>query len=134
MSQAIVSTFLISSEKAAPFGWFSLKNNILKNDLALSAITDSKPQFWTNISYFIFGTPSGVYLFGHLLWPIFQLFQSSITHYNYNFFNFLLIIPFLSELIILALARIWTLDLPSDKPICYQLSYPGLDIFSTNIW
>ena len=28
---------------------------------------------------------------------------------------------------ILALARIWTRDLPGAKPICYQLSYPGLD-------
>ena len=28
---------------------------------------------------------------------------------------------------ILALARIWTRDLPGTKPICYQLSYPGLD-------
>ena len=28
---------------------------------------------------------------------------------------------------ILVLARIWTQDLPSTKPICYQLSYPGLD-------
>ena len=28
---------------------------------------------------------------------------------------------------IITLARIWTLDLPGTKPICYQLSYPGLD-------
>ena len=27
----------------------------------------------------------------------------------------------------LALAGIWTRDLPGTKPICYQLSYPGLD-------
>ena len=29
---------------------------------------------------------------------------------------------------ILALAGLWTRDLPGSKPICYQLSYPGLDI------
>ena len=29
---------------------------------------------------------------------------------------------------ILALAGIWTWDLPSTKPICYKLSYPGLDV------
>ena len=28
---------------------------------------------------------------------------------------------------ILALAGIWTRDFPGTKPICYQLSYPGLD-------
>ena len=28
---------------------------------------------------------------------------------------------------IVALAGIWTRDNPSTKPICYQLSYPGLD-------
>ena len=28
---------------------------------------------------------------------------------------------------ILALSGIWTQDLPGTKPICYQLSYPGLD-------
>ena len=28
---------------------------------------------------------------------------------------------------ILTLAGIWTRDLPGTKPICYQLSYPGLD-------
>ena len=28
---------------------------------------------------------------------------------------------------ILALAGIWTRDLPGTKSICYQLSYPGLD-------
>ena len=28
---------------------------------------------------------------------------------------------------ILALAGIWTQDLTGSKPICYQLSYPGLD-------
>ena len=33
---------------------------------------------------------------------------------------------------ILALAGIWTRDLPGTKPICYQLSYPGLDRFSSN--
>ena len=27
----------------------------------------------------------------------------------------------------LALAGIWTRDFPGTKPICYQLSYPGLD-------
>ena len=26
-----------------------------------------------------------------------------------------------------ALARIWTRDLPGTKPICYQMSYPGLN-------
>ena len=31
---------------------------------------------------------------------------------------------------ILALAGIWTRDLPGTKLICYQLSYPGLD----NVW
>ena len=31
---------------------------------------------------------------------------------------------------IISLARIWTPDLPSTKPICDQLSYPGLDIAS----
>ena len=34
---------------------------------------------------------------------------------------------------IFALARIWTQDLPSTKPICYQLSYPGLDHFFNNL-
>ena len=29
----------------------------------------------------------------------------------------------------LALSGIWTGDVPSTKPICYQLSYPGLDQF-----
>ena len=28
---------------------------------------------------------------------------------------------------ILALAKIWIRDVPGTKPICYQLSYPGLD-------
>ena len=37
----------------------------------------------------MFGTPCGVHLFDLLLWPV---FQSSITHYNYNFFKFLLIL------------------------------------------
>ena len=31
---------------------------------------------------------------------------------------------------ILALAGIWTWDLPGTKPICYQLSYPGLDPYT----
>ena len=31
-------------------------------------------------------TPSGLHLFDHLLWPI---FQSSIIFYNYNFFKLL---------------------------------------------
>ena len=37
---------------------------------------------------------------------------------------------------ILALARIWTWDLPGTKPICYQLSYPGLDnlVLSNKEW
>ena len=35
---------------------------------------------------------------------------------------------------ILALAGIWTWDLPGTKPICYQLSYPGLDKFSCSVF
>ena len=27
------------------------------------------------------------------------------------------------------LTQIWTQDLPGTEPICYQLSYPGLDIY-----
>ena len=34
---------------------------------------------------------------------------------------------------ILALAGILTQNLPSSKPICYQLSYPGLDFFVKKI-
>ena len=35
---------------------------------------------------------------------------------------------------ILALAGIGTRDLPSTKPICYQLSYPGLDMNQQLMW
>ena len=57
---------------------------------------------------FYVGTPSGVHLFDHLLWSIFQ----SLIYFHLK---------------ILALAGIWTWDLLGTKPICYQLSYPGLD-------
>ena len=39
------------------------------------------------IIFFYVGTPSGVHLFGHLLWPIFQ--TSIFTHYIIQFFKFL---------------------------------------------
>ena len=30
--------------------------------------------------------------------------------------------------------RIWTGDLPGTKPMCYQLSYPGLDMSLLYLW
>ena len=47
-------------------------------------------NYWLSLIQIIFfnvGTPSGVHLFGHLLWPI---FQSSIllTHYFIQFFHY----------------------------------------------
>ena len=35
---------------------------------------------------------------------------------------------------ILALAGIWIRDLPGSKPICYQLSYPGLDHLCSSVF
>ena len=49
------------------------------------------------------------------------------TYWNYIFVFKLEQSSNLFSLKILALAGIWTRDLPGIKPICYQLSYPGLN-------
>ena len=101
------------------------------------------------------GTPSKVQLFGHLQCPIFQS-SILFTHYIMQFFKFLQILVDLCTAFmycckstiyrlyavaiqiqintisyfhrkILALAGNWIRNFPRTKPLCYQLSYPGLD-------
>ena len=88
-------------------------------------------EFCSLMLVFYVGTPSGVHLFGHLLWPIFQ--SSIFTHYIIQVFKFLQILVDLcgqlsctasiSYLIfwkIISLAGIRTADLGRGKPLTYQ--------------
>ena len=51
-------------------------------------------------------------ILGRALWYLYSNWNNPITYFHWK---------------ILTLAGIWTRDLPGTKPICYQLSYPGLD-------
>ena len=93
---------------------------------------------WIQLQKYIFlkvGTPSGVYLFDHLLWSIWQdsnptkqshaSFEvSALPTSHHGWVKSVTYFPWK----ILALDGIWTWDLSGTKPICYPLSYPGLDM------
>ena len=69
---------------------------------------------------------SGVHLFDHLLWPIFQKFKITLSNfassYRFLFIAIQINISFYSELIIISLARMQIHDLCGTSLTSYQLS------------
>ena len=110
------------------------------------------PEHWQIFIYFLFWPSLGWHLFDHLLWSI---FQSSLHILQMTIFHMLDLCGQLSctasthvfltlhsysnsnksitdfHWKIISLAGIWTSDLPSTKPMRYQLSSPGLDTLTT---
>ena len=84
--------------------------------------------------FLMFGTPNGVHLFDHLLWPI---FQSSITHYNYNFFKFLhvhgdLLWAAFMYCLYTCLSDLWVL--PSSIPSRYATNWAILALMIVHLY
>ena len=96
--------------------------------------------------FYLFWSSLGEYLFDHLLQSSFlHMLQITIfhayqpyarapdTYWNNILYSNLNRSVTYFHWKILALAGILTQNLPSSKPICYQLSYPGLDFFVKKI-
>ena len=79
-------------------------SNLSKNIINITTMTNINVWIWPKLKELIKTYIGIIYSYSNL--------NTSITYYHWK---------------IIALAGIWTLDLPSTKLMSYQWSYPGLD-------